>query len=124
MPARNPEDADIMVGQAVTAGDIEAALSLYEPGATFVPEPGQTVTGSDGIRQVLAGFIATKPQLAVKVDKVIQAGDLALLYSSWSLKGTGPDGGQLNLSGKGTEVVRQQADGTWRFVIDNPFGVA
>jgi len=31
---------------------------------------------------------------------------------------------RLHDPARGTEVVRRQADGTWRFVIDNPTGTA
>jgi len=36
----------------------------------------------------------------------------------------GADGKETKISARGTEVVRKQADGTWRFVIDNPTGTA
>ena len=35
----------------------------------------------------------------------------------------GPDGHPVELSGRFTDVVRQQAGGEWLFVIDNPYGV-
>ncbi len=35
---------------------------------------------------------------------------------------TGADGKPSTISACGTEVVHRQADGTWRFVIDNPTG--
>jgi ketosteroid isomerase-like protein len=33
-----------------------------------------------------------------------------------------PDGKPFNIGGKATDVLRQQSDGTWRIVIDNPWG--
>ena len=39
MPARKPEDCDIHLMEAMNRGDLEAAVSLYEPNATFVQEP-------------------------------------------------------------------------------------
>ena len=55
MPARRPEEADLLVIEALNTGDVEAALALYEPGATFVPEPGQAATG-------LGGWVTGPPQ--------------------------------------------------------------
>jgi hypothetical protein len=49
--------------------------------------------------------------------------DIALLASTWSLVGTGPDGKPVRKSGQGREVVRRQPDGTWRFGIDAPNGL-
>ncbi len=122
MPARTPEEPDLLIAQALSAGDLEAAVDLYEPDASIAPQPGQVATGTAAIRQALSGFIALKPTMTIKVTKTVQAGDLALLHSEWTLDGTGPDGNPVNLTGRGVEVVRRQPDGTWRFVIDNPFG--
>ena len=55
---------------------------------------------------------------------VVVNGDLALLVSDHSVAMTGADGKPTTISGRGTEVVRRQPDGTWRFVIDNPTGTA
>ena len=124
MPARKPEEANILVCEALTDGDIEAALALYEPNASFAPEPGQVVTGKEAIREVMNGFLALKPTLTIEVPTVLESGDIALLYSKWSLEGTGPDGKPMTMSGNGREVVRRQANGDWLFVIDDPNGGA
>ena len=121
MPARTPADCNHQIIAAINAADIETALSLYEPNATFVAEPGKPVTGAAGIREVLAGFLAMKPQMTIEVPIVIEAGDTALMHSHWTLKGTGPDGSPVEMDMQGTEIVRRQADGTWKFIIDNPF---
>ncbi len=121
MPANTPADCDHQVIAAINAGDIETALSLYESGATFVGEPGKPATGTDAIREVLGGFLAMKPHLTIEVPIVVESGDTALLHSHWTLKGTGPDGAPVEMDMQGTEVVRKQADGTWKFIIDNPF---
>ena len=124
MPAHKPEEADLLVIEALNAGDVETALTFYEPDATFVPAPGKAATGLPAIREVLNGFVALRPRLTIEVPQVVESGDLALLCSRWTLKGTGPDGSPVDLAGQGAEVVRRQVDGTWRFVIDNPFASA
>ncbi len=121
MPARTPADADHQIIAAVNAGDIDAALALYEPGATFVAEPGKSVTGTPAIREEITGFMAMNPTMTIEVPIVVESGDTALLHSRWTLKGTGPDGSPVEMEMQGTEVVRRQANGNWLFVIDNPF---
>jgi uncharacterized protein (TIGR02246 family) len=121
MAARKPEECDYLLTEALNAGDLEAAVALYEPNASFVQEPGKVVTGRAAIREVMQGFLAVKPKLTIEATAV-QSGDVALLRSKWSLNGTGPDGKPVTMSGNGIEVVRRQADGTWLFVIDNPNG--
>ena len=124
MPARTPADTDRLVIEALNAGDVETALAFYEPGATFVHEPGTAATGLEAIREVLNGFLALQPRMTIAVVQVAEADEVALLCSRWTLTGTGPDGTPVELAGQGAEVVRRQADGTWKFVIDNPFAGA
>ena len=50
-------------------------------------------------------------------------GAVALVVGTWSFDGTGPDGDPVHLEARNADVLRRQADGTWRFVIDNPWGV-
>jgi len=60
--------------------------------------------------------------LESKVKGVIQTSNLALVNTEWSFKGTAPDGKPINISGRATDVLRQQSDSTWRVLIDNPWG--
>ena len=124
MPAQRPEDCDYLVAEYINSGNVEAAVDLYEPTATFMAEPGKPVTGHAAIREVMAGFVAAKPRIEMKVPIVVRNGDLALIVSDYTLTSTDRDGKQTSSSARGTEVVRRQADGTWRFIIDNPTGTA
>lgn len=123
MPARRPEECDTLLIEALHADDIEAAVALYEPDASFVLQSGEGITGRQAIREAMRAFLALKPKFSMEVNAV-HNGDLALLRSQWSLNGTGADGKPVAMSGKSIEVVRRQADGTWLFVIDDPNGVS
>jgi uncharacterized protein (TIGR02246 family) len=81
MPANKPEDCDLLVAEYINAGNVEAAVALYEPTAVFVTGPGKTVTGHAAIRELMTGMMAGKPKLTMKVPIVTQAGELALLVS-------------------------------------------
>jgi len=110
----------IVVG--INSGNIEALMSLYEPDAGFAQQPGTMVHGPTGVRDSLAAFIAMKGTLDIKVTRVLEAGGLALVAGVWSFTGTGPDGKPVTLAGRNADVLRRQTDGSWRFVIDNPWG--
>ena len=44
------------------------------------------------------------------------------LIGAWTFNGTEPDGEPVRLAAKNADVLRRREDGTWRFVIDNPWG--
>lgn len=119
MPAQKPEQVNELLIAALTGGDVEAALALYEPEASFVSN-GQTLTGKAAIRTALEGFVAIKPQFKMTIKPTTQTGDIALTGSHWSATGTGPDGSTLEMSGSSYEVVRRGDDGVWLFAIDIP----
>ena len=123
MQARNPEDLHRLFATALNAGDLDALTSLYASDAALVAQPGQAATGKAAIREALAGFLAMKPIITLTTRGIVKTADLALLYSSWVLRGTGPDGMAVEMTGRGTEVARRHADGTWRLVLDNPYAV-
>jgi len=122
MPAKAPEDTDRLFAEALNAGRIDDLVALYEPQATLMPTPGKLVTGSAAIREALAQFVAAKPRMSLTPKTLAQSGDLAVVTAKWDLAMTGQDGKPANMSGQSVEVVRRQPDGSWRFVIDLPFG--
>ncbi len=122
MPANSPEEVHELFARYFSAGDIEAVMSLYEPGATMLPMPGPAVSGLTAIRELMTAFFAPKPKLELQVTKTVRAGDIALIFSSWTLRETAPSGNMVERSGQTSDVVRRQPDGTWLLVIDVPHG--
>jgi uncharacterized protein (TIGR02246 family) len=126
MSANSPKEVDLLLAKAISSGDLDGMLSLYEPDALFIP-PGapasNPVRGKEALREVGAQFIAMNPTLTIEPNKVIESGDIALVTGDWSLTGKGPDG-DVKMSGTCADVMRRQADGSWLFAIDNPDGVA
>lgn len=122
MSDQTPEQVLESIVEGINTGNFGALLALYEPGAAFATQPGTLAHGLAGIREALGGFIAMKGKLDLKVTRVLEVGDLALVIGSWSFVGTGPGGEPVKLAAKNADVLRRQADGSWRFVIDNPWG--
>jgi uncharacterized protein (TIGR02246 family) len=104
------------------ARDLSSLIDMYETDACFAIQVGQVINGLNNIRQGLQDFFNMNGNLESKVKKVIQTSNLALVNTEWSFKGTGPDGKPVNISGRATDVLHQQSDGTWRIIIDNPWG--
>jgi ketosteroid isomerase-like protein len=97
-------------------------MALYESTAKLIPQPGGPAVTEQAIRDALQGFLALKPILKVETESVVKTEDIALLRSKWTLTGTGGDGKSVTMSHRGAEVIRRQPNGTWRLIIDHPFG--
>ena len=122
MSTATPELVLASIVAGINSGDLESLLPLYESGAAFATQPGSLAHGAAGIGTALAGFISMAGKLDLEVARVLEVGDLALVTGEWTFVGTGPDGEPVRLAARNADVLRRQTDGTWRFVIDNPWG--
>jgi uncharacterized protein (TIGR02246 family) len=116
-----PEECDRLFGEYASAGDVEALVSLYEPGASLTQADGSVAVGHDAIRASLASFAGASLKMHMNVVKAVRSGDLAVLTNDWRAVGHAPDGTPFEISGRAIEVVRRQPDGSWRFVVDDPY---
>jgi ketosteroid isomerase-like protein len=117
-----PEQVLESIVAGINSGDLESLMPLYERDAAFAAQPGVLAHGAAGIGEALVGFISMNGTLDLEVTRVLEVDDLALVIGVWSFEGTGPDGEPVQLSARNADVLRRQPDGTWRFVIDNPWG--
>jgi uncharacterized protein (TIGR02246 family) len=124
MPGTEPHDAVLEFADRLAAGDLAGAISLYEDDAVLLPDPGTVVTGRQGVRSGLGAYFALRPTLTPGARRVLVAGDVALVVHEWRLSGALPDGTALEQTGRAVDVLRRQGDGTWRFLVDNPWGTA
>jgi len=107
------------------AQDADGIIELYEPNAVILPpDAPEVVAGHTAIRAVLDGFLALNGKMDNTIVRVIERQDIAILYSRWTVSGTGPDGTPVTVGGTTSDVVRRQSDGRWLFAIDNPLGGA
>src|SRR5262245_7672053 len=117
-----PLDTVNQLVRAINAGDLVAAVALYEPDAVLVVRPGQEARGWAQLREALAGFVALRATLTSEAQHVVETGDLALYLGRWTLRGTDPAGGPVVLGGESADILRRQRDGRWLIAIDDPWG--
>lgn len=121
---RSPEQVLEAFERHFNANDVEGLMGLYGPGAAFIPAPGVQLNKPEEIQGALRQFMAAKLPIKVNIRQVYQGKDTALVVLEWTMKGDGPDGKPVDMAGTGADVVVRHSDGTWRYAVDNPFGVA
>jgi uncharacterized protein (TIGR02246 family) len=102
---------------AMGAGDVEAILRLYEPGAVFAGANGHLLTGHAELRQVLEPLASARADFQYTEVKIIQNGDLALVHTETRMTRPRPT------TGYALEVLRRQPDGRWLLAIGDPFTI-
>jgi uncharacterized protein (TIGR02246 family) len=122
MNAETPEQVIELFAAALGRGDVDGAIALYDPDATLAPRPGEQVKGLEAIRGALEQFAALKPMLTGEITKVLTADGVALVMNRWRLTGAQPDGTPVEMSGHSADVLRADAEGGWRILIDDPWG--
>lgn len=103
----------------LNAGDIDALVDLYVSDVLYVNPEGKEMTGKAQVRADFEGLIALQPKILLGNRRHLVYQDIALTTNHWTLKITNPDGTAQELTGGGIEVLRKQADGGWRYIIDD-----
>jgi uncharacterized protein (TIGR02246 family) len=108
---------------AFNAGDLDALLATYEPDAVIVPGPGaEPLRGLEAIEGALRWFLGLGGTLRFTPQHWLVCGDIAYSSVAFTLDGgTAPDGTPVPLAGVTAEVLRRQADGSWKYLVDHPF---
>lgn len=119
MTADTPAEVGALFERRFADLDLDGLMALYEGDAVFATPRG-TSTGLDEIRATLKAYLDSGAALEFGDALVLSAGDTALVHTPWTMRM--PDGSSSE--GATAEVIRRQADGSWKFVIDNPDGTA
>jgi ketosteroid isomerase-like protein len=107
--ASQPGELARMFLERANRGDVEGLVELYEPGAVLALPDGQFARGSEAIRKFYTTLLASHPHFEAGTPRVpLRSGDLALT-SSVLTNGTVT-----------AEIARQQPDGRWLWVVDQP----
>ena len=119
MGAKTPKELHDLFAKGFNTKDVDGLLDLYEDDAVLVAAPGAPVQGKDAIRGSLEGFLAMGGtiEFLAESEPVINNG-LALTHGRWRLTVEGAE----PMEAETAEVSRLDADGVWRYVLDNPWG--
>lgn len=117
--AAQPTELAALFEKYFNAGDLEALISLYEPAALLFPQPGAAQSGTQAIQDSLGAMIDSGAKIELRTRRVHVVGELALISNDATVTGAAPSGDPVISTS--TEIARRGSDGSWRYVIDDPY---
>ena len=125
MIALTPLETVELLDEAFNRGDLEAVMDFYEEEAVIVVEPGRLATGRAEIRSAYEWIFKNIKGIArQEKTHVIESKDVALFTSKWSFEGETSDGTPVSRQSYASVILRREADGRWRIIVDNSWGPA
>lgn len=115
---RKAEDVHATLANAFNTGNVDVVMSMYDASGIIVPEPGKPVSGQAKFEEAIKGILSIKGKMEIKTIYCLQTGNIAVGRSEWNIT----DNGDVKISAKGIEVMKQQPDGTWKIIVDHAFG--
>jgi ketosteroid isomerase-like protein len=115
---KKAEDVHATLAEAFNTGNVAVVMSMYDVTGIIVPEPGKPVSGEAKFEEAIKGILSIKGTMDIKTVYCLQTGNTAVGRSEWSIT----DKGEVKIAAKGIEVMKQQADGTWKIIVDHAFG--
>ncbi|MEO5708103.1 MAG: DUF4440 domain-containing protein [Alteraurantiacibacter sp.] len=101
------------------AGDLEALVDLYVEDVTYINPDGVLMFGKAAVRVDFAGLLSINPRIVLGNRRHYLYRDVALTTNHWRMNFTNAEGVNQELTGGGIEVMQKQADGGWRYIIDD-----
>jgi ketosteroid isomerase-like protein len=114
----NAFDVHKSLAAAFNTGDLNTVMTMYDANGTIVADPTNPVSGKEKFEAAVAGILAIKGKMEIKTVYCLEAGDVAVGRSEWSIR----DGNETKVAAKGIELLKRQSDGTWKVLIDHAFG--
>ncbi len=118
----HPNQMNNCFADAYNSGRIENLIALFETDAQSVTMTGSVLSGTGSIKEDLEKLLLFGGQM-ISVNKfAVQYDNIALLRADWTIATKDNSGNAIEIKGSSAEVVRRQANGTWLYIIDHPFG--
>ncbi len=111
-----PAELHERIRDGVNAADVDALVNCYEPDAVFMAEDGAQAVGLDEIRAAYEAIVSFGGTLTLETRYAVERGELALMSNQYTFSMPGYSASWIT-----AEVARRQPDGSWKYVLDNPY---
>lgn len=122
--ATRPEDFAQVFAENFNRRDIQALVDGYTQDAVLNRGGGKVFRGRPEIRAALTQFRAPGLPIKTAPRAIAVSGSVAIVTMEWAIEGRSPEGRDIAMSAIATGVPRLEADGTWRQLLEMPFGGA
>jgi uncharacterized protein (TIGR02246 family) len=117
MGADTPSHINARFAEGFNQRDVDGLLALYDADGCVVELDGSVAAGADAVRSHLSRLVAIGGEMISTNRSAVLVGDTALVTAEWQIA---LDDGAGDIRGRSAEVLRQQADGSWCYLIDQP----
>ncbi|MFJ4337092.1 YybH family protein [Streptomyces sp. NPDC088915] len=130
--ARTPAELLMILGERIKNKDVEGIIALHEPEAAVVNYDGSLVQGHAAIRAFYIEWFKSDPVLTVNPRQTVTAGGwrtwdgktrdrTASIMGDYTLTQNAADGTRETFTGAFCDTVKEQWDGSWLYLQDNPY---
>lgn len=119
----NPEKMNETFANAFNSGDVNNINLLFEEKAQVVKYDGKTVSDIENYNNEHLNLLKLGGKMTSINKFCVQFEDLALLSAEWKIETKNDKEEKIEIKGISSEIVRRQGNGTWLYIIDNPFSV-
>lgn len=119
----HPQEVTRAFAGALSAAELDLAISLFADDGCFVTPDATTVHGRHGIKAILAQLIASHAQLRVVPKSVHIARSMALCSERWAFTYTCKEIGPFTRASNSTVLLRRY-DRVWKLLFVAPWHIA
>lgn len=117
-----PEEMNEYFAKAYNSGEVDNLNNLFETNAKVVRKNGEVITGINKINAEHLNLLKLGGKMTSNNKYCVEIENIALLRADWKIETHNESGEILEIKGSSTEIVRKQKDGSWLYIVDNPFG--
>lgn len=115
---KRADDVHGALAAAYNSGDLSTVLGMYDTDGIIVAGAGSPVSGREKFEAAVKSILSIKEKMEIRTVYCLQSSDIAVGRSEWSTL----EGDEVKVSARCVEVMKRQADGGWKVLIDHAFG--
>lgn len=117
-----PQEVTRAFAGALSAAELDRAISLFADDGCFVTPDATTVHGHHGVRTILAQLIVSHAQLRVAPKSVHIAGNIALCSERWAFTYACKEVSPFTQASDSTVLLRR-SDRAWKLLFVAPWHI-